>query len=195
MGVSPPGRAAQGRNWRTGGKRLLDTIQTARSRFHFTHSRPLCLTGPWNARSQLGAGTVRHPLGSFCCWKAVTSGEAGDCKAALSYSNQRDARLTAHLSAAPPLRPKLQRACSRATPSPPPSCRSTLGESGCRRCSRLLSSSCSTPVRRGGFLTRSVNPPPLTSISSKYIAAPLAGCAERAASSAFTHTAMHRTKC
>jgi hypothetical protein len=56
-----------------------------------------------------GAGNVRHPLGSLCCRRAVTSGEAGDCKAALPYSNQRDARLTARLPAAPPLRPKLQR--------------------------------------------------------------------------------------
>jgi hypothetical protein len=46
LGVSPPGRAAQGRSWRTGGKHLLETVQTARSRFHFTHSRPLRFTGP-----------------------------------------------------------------------------------------------------------------------------------------------------
>ena len=90
-GASPPGHAAQGSSWRTGGKHLLEVIQTARSRFHFTHSRPLCLTGPLFARSQRGAGTVCHPLGSLCCWRAVTSGEAGDCKAALCYSKQRDA--------------------------------------------------------------------------------------------------------
>ena len=35
----------------------------------------------------------------------------------------------------------------------------------------------------------------LTSVSSSSITAPLAGCVERAASNAFTHTAMHRTKC
>jgi hypothetical protein len=46
LGVSPPGRATQGRSWRTGGKHLLETVQMARSRFHFTHSRPLRFTGP-----------------------------------------------------------------------------------------------------------------------------------------------------
>jgi hypothetical protein len=83
---------------------------------------PSPLHRPTVFRSQLSAGAVRNPLGSLCCRRAVTSGEVGDCKAALPYSKQRDTRLTARLPAAPPLRPKLQRACSRATPSPPPSC-------------------------------------------------------------------------
>jgi len=174
LGVSPPGHAAQGRSWRTGGKHLPGTTQTTRSRFHFIHSRPLRLTGPLFARSQpqLGAGAVRHPLGSLCCWKAVTSGGAGDCEAALCYSNRRDDRLTAHL---PADQASASQAAMIVVARDSADAIFLFKSYGRARSLPLLTAAVHRrhSVRGGGSLTRSRLPPPLTSISSISIASPL----------------------
>jgi len=67
------------------------------------------------------------------------------------------------------------------------------GERARRRCSRLLSSSCSTPVRKGGFLTRSGNPPSHSYRQRQSLHRSLAVQREKQAMPLHKVTAMHRT--